>query len=72
MTYMNAFGYLVWLGNFVTILSNIWSINPKLSDLIYINIYNLLCMCPNELKIWQMTQLIILVLMVHVLPRQHV
>ena len=72
MTYMNAFGYLVWLGNFVTILSNIWSINPKLSDLIDINIYNLLCMCPNELKIWQMTQFIILVLMVHVLPRQHV
>ena len=64
MTYMNAFGYLVLVGNYVTILSNIWSINPKLSDLIYIIIYNLLCMCPNELKIWQMTKLIILVLMV--------
>ena len=72
MTYMNAFGYLVLVGNFVTILSNICSINLKLSDLIYINIYNLLCMCPNELKIRQMTQLIILVPMVHVLPRRHV
>ena len=51
MTYMNAFGYLVLVGNYVTILSNIWSINPKLSDLIYINMYNLMYMCSNELKI---------------------
>ena len=66
----------IWLvsfaGKFVIILSNIWHINPKLSDSIYIIIHNLMCICLNVLKFLQMTQLIFLVLMVHMVLHQHV